>query len=312
MIPEDWEVKKLEEIVDFLDGRRRPVKDSVRAKMRGQFPYYGASGIVDYVNDYLFDDDLILLGEDGENILSRNCRLAFRVRGQIWVNNHAHVLKAKPNIDTGFLVDLLESLNYEQYNTGTAQPKLNKQVCSNIPIPLPPTFTEQTAIATVLSNADALIQSIEKLIAKKSAIKQGAMQKLLKHKKGWVVKKIPHVCWFQEGPGVRNSQFTSCGVKLLNGTNIDKGVLILEKTDRYISETEAFGWYSHFLAEAGDIIIACSGISVDKFHEKVTEVDEIHLPLCMNTSTMRFKVTSQDIIKSYLLYFLKSKSLRSK
>lgn len=179
VIPGDWDVKKLEEIVDFLDGRRRPVKDSIRAKMRGEFPYYGASGIVDYVNDFLFDDDLILLGEDGENILSRNCRLAFRVRGRIWVNNHAHVLKAKPFIDTGFLVDLLESFNYEQYNTGTAQPKLNKQVCSNIPIPLPPTLTEQTAIANALSDMDTQIAGLETKLSKYKQIKQGMMQNLL-------------------------------------------------------------------------------------------------------------------------------------
>lgn len=103
VIPDDWEVCPLHEIVDFLDGRRRPVKDSDRAKMRGDIPYYGASGIVDYINDYLFDDDLILLGEDGENILSRNCRLAFRVLGKIWVNNHAHVLKPKGGNDIGYL-----------------------------------------------------------------------------------------------------------------------------------------------------------------------------------------------------------------
>jgi type I restriction enzyme S subunit len=92
VIPQDWSLRQLGDVVEFLDGRRRPVKDADRAKMRASIPYYGASGIVDYVNDYLFDEDLILLGEDGENILSRNCRLAFRISGKAWVNNHAHVL----------------------------------------------------------------------------------------------------------------------------------------------------------------------------------------------------------------------------
>lgn len=76
-IPKDWELRHLGQIVIFLDGKRRPIKDSDRAKMQGDFPYYGASGIIDHINDYIFDEDLILLGEDGENILSRNCRLAF-------------------------------------------------------------------------------------------------------------------------------------------------------------------------------------------------------------------------------------------
>ncbi len=183
VIPEDWEEKRLADVVSFLDGKRRPVKDSERAKMQGSIPYYGASGIVDYVNDYLFDEELILLGEDGENILSRNCRLAFQISGKAWVNNHAHVLKPNSNINIGFLTDYLESLNYEQYNSGTAQPKLNKLTCSNILVVLPSTKAEQEAIAEALGDADALIKSLEQLLAKKRHIKQGAMQELLTGKK---------------------------------------------------------------------------------------------------------------------------------
>ena len=151
--------------------------------MRGTIPYYGASGIVDYVNDYLFDEDLILLGEDGENILSRNCRLAFRISGKAWVNNHAHVLKPNLDISIGFLTDYLESLNYERLNSGTAQPKLNKQSCFGIQVALPPTKAEQEAIAEALSDADALIEALQQLIAKKRHLKQGTMQELLGGKK---------------------------------------------------------------------------------------------------------------------------------
>lgn len=183
VIPEDWSLRQLGDVVTFLDGRRRPVKDADRAKMRGSIPYYGASGIVDYVNDYLFDEDLILLGEDGENILSRNCRLAFRISGKAWVNNHAHVLKPDPDVSIGFLTDYLESLNYERFNSGTAQPKLNKQTCFGIPVALPPTKAEQEAIAEALSNADAHIESLERLVVKTRLLKKGAMQELLTGKK---------------------------------------------------------------------------------------------------------------------------------
>ena len=178
VIPFDWEVRRLDEVVHFLDGQRRPVKDTDRAKMRGEIPYYGASGVVDYVNDYLFDEDLILLGEDGENILSRASRLAFRVSGRTWVNNHAHVLKPKQGHDIGYLAEFLESLSYDQYNTGTAQPKLNKQVCSAIPVAVP-SQSEQRAIATALSDMDALLAKLDQLIAKKRDLKQAAMQQLL-------------------------------------------------------------------------------------------------------------------------------------
>jgi type I restriction enzyme, S subunit len=182
VIPENWVLLKLGDVVEFLDGKRRPVKDGDRAKMRGDFPYYGASGIVDYVNDYLFDEELILLGEDGENILSRNCPLAFRVSGKIWVNNHAHVLRPKSGVDIGFLTEYLESVDYAQYNTGTAQPKLNKLVCSIIPVLSPP-LEEQRAIAGALSEMDALIASLGELIAKKRGLKQATMQQLLTGKR---------------------------------------------------------------------------------------------------------------------------------
>lgn len=179
VIPEDWGIQTLGEVVSFLDGRRRPVKDSDRTKMQGSIPYYGASGIIDYVKDYLFDEDLILLGEDGENILSRNCRLVFKISGKTWVNNHAHVLKPNTYVSIDFLTDYLETLNYERYNSGTAQPKLNKQTCSGIPLGLPPTKAEQEAIATILSDMDAEITALESKLTKTRALKQGMMHNLL-------------------------------------------------------------------------------------------------------------------------------------
>lgn len=177
-IPKDWKLKELGSIVDFLDNSRKPIKDNDRLKIQGNIPYYGASGIVDYINDFLFDEDLILLGEDGENIISRNSRLAFKISGKSWVNNHAHVLRVHQEVDINYLSEYLESLNYEQYNTGTAQPKLNKSTCLGIPVLLPPRV-EQHAIATALNDMDALLESLNILIAKKRAIKQATMQQLL-------------------------------------------------------------------------------------------------------------------------------------
>ena len=218
VIPEDWSLRQLGDVVTFLDGRRRPVKDADRANMRGTIPYYGASGIVDYVNDYLFDEDLILLGEDGENILSRNRRLAFRIAGKAWVNNHAHVLKPIADVSIGFLTDSLESLNYEQFNSGTAQPKLNKQTCIGIPIPLPPTLAEQEAIAEALSDADALIESLEQLLTKKRQIKKGAMQELLTGKKRlpgfnreWRVKRLGEVAEIVMGQSPSSAHYNNRG-----------------------------------------------------------------------------------------------------
>jgi len=228
VIPEEWNVCSLAEVVDFLDGRRRPVKDSDRAKMRGDIPYYGASGIVDYVDDYLFDDDLILLGEDGENILSRSCKLAFRVSGKIWVNNHAHVLKPKGGNDIGFVAEFLESLKYDQYNTGTAQPKLNKQVCSAIQI-VTPTLCEQRAIAAALSDVDALLVKLDALIDKKRDLKQAAMQQLLTGKarlpgfsEAWEVEQFENLFSFSGGLSASRDQLSDSGYCYLHYGDIHK------------------------------------------------------------------------------------------
>ncbi len=120
--------------------------------------------------------------------------------------------------------------------------------------------------------------------------------------------KLNEVAWFQEGPGVRKSQFKTSGVKLLNVGNICDRELNLDKTSIYISEEEAYGRYKHFLIDEGDLLIASSGIKVDYFDKKITFARKEHLPLCMNTSTIRFKVIDKAVLDiNYLRHFLASR-----
>lgn len=133
------------------------------------------------------------------------------------------------------------------------------------------------------------------------------MLKKMELPKGWKFIKLNEIVWFQEGPGVRNNQFSPNGVKLLNVSNLVEGSIDLSKTKIYISEMEAYGKYKHFLVDAGDLIIASSGIKVENFENKVAFVEEKHLPLCMNTSTIRFKPINGNIIDmNYFCHFLKS------
>ena len=122
---------------------------------------------------------------------------------------------------------------------------------------------------------------------------------------------LPSIVWFQEGPGVRNHQYTSHGVKLLNVANLRDGKLDTSNTDRYISETEAFGRYRHFIVDAGDLIIASSGIKVEYFEQKMGFANKDQLPLCMNTSTIRFKPIDPSVIDmQYFMYYLKSEDFK--
>ena len=125
----------------------------------------------------------------------------------------------------------------------------------------------------------------------------------------WV--NIPDVLFFQEGPGVRNTQYTTEGVKLLNVANLVDGKVDLSTSDRYISEEEANGKYKHFLCDAGDFIIASSGIKVEYIDKKMGFVDESMLPLCMNTSTIRFKVLDEQQLRiRFFMYYLKSQHFK--
>ena len=127
--------------------------------------------------------------------------------------------------------------------------------------------------------------------------------------KNWV--KMSDVLFFQEGPGVRNTQYTTSGVKLLNVANLVDGKVDLSTSTRYISEDEAYGKYKHFLCDAGDFVVASSGIKVEYIDKKMGFIEESMLPLCMNTSTIRFKVINGDKLRiKYFMYYLKSQHFK--
>ena len=170
-----WEQRKLGNIVDFLDGQRKPLKESDRIK--GKYPYYGASGIIDYINDYLFDENLVLLSEDGANIIDRNYPICFIATGKYWVNNHAHVLKVKAGVIDKFICESLERLDYTKFNTGTAQPKLNQDICQKIVITIP-NEDEQKCISEFLDRINNIITLHQRKLDKLKNLKQAYLNEM--------------------------------------------------------------------------------------------------------------------------------------
>ncbi|WP_455505170.1 restriction endonuclease subunit S [Clostridium sp.] len=179
-IPEEWDVKKLECVFEILDSMRKPIKASDREKIEGNIPYYGASGVIDWINDYIFDEELILLGEDGENLNSRNSDLAFKIFGKTWVNNHAHVFRVinKKECNIDFMVYYLEAKDYSIYIAGSAQPKITQAQCRKFLLPLPEK-QEQDKIASILLESDKKIEEYENKKQKLEELKKGLMQQLL-------------------------------------------------------------------------------------------------------------------------------------
>ena len=147
-----WQTKTINQISVNLDNKRVPITKADRT--RGKYPYYGASGIVDYVADYIFDGDTLLISEDGANLLARSTPIAFPASGKYWVNNHAHILKFEDTTTQRFVELYLESIPLDDYITGAAQPKLNQQALNSIPIPYPP-LPEQQRIIGILDQAFA-------------------------------------------------------------------------------------------------------------------------------------------------------------
>lgn len=178
---DEWNEVKLGDISTFLDNKRIPLKEDDRKQIKGEYPYYGASGIIDYVNDYIFDEELILMGEDGANIVTRSSKLIFLAKGKYWVNNHAYVIKADNNINQYFLSESLERINYEKYNTGTAQPKLNREVCQKIKVKIPQ-FNEQNKIANFLLVIDEKLRLLEQKYQYYQNFKKYLMQQIFTQK----------------------------------------------------------------------------------------------------------------------------------
>lgn len=137
-VPEHWALSKIKNEFQNLNRHRVPLSSPERGRMKSRlYDYYGASGIIDKVDDYLFDDDLILVAEDGANLVHRNLPLAIVARGKFWVNNHAHILKPRRG-NLVYWAHLLESLSYRPWITGAAQPKLTRDRLMSVLIPAPP------------------------------------------------------------------------------------------------------------------------------------------------------------------------------
>lgn len=154
---EGMEWKRLPDICENLDRRRKPVTASNRTF--GPYPYYGASGIVDYVSSYIFDGNYLLISEDGANLLARNTPIAFSISGKNWVNNHAHVLKFQNMFTQKYIEYYINMIDVSQYVSGGAQPKLNQENLNKILIPIPP-LPEQQRIVSILDKFETLVNDL--------------------------------------------------------------------------------------------------------------------------------------------------------
>jgi len=170
-----WEKKKLGEVVTNLNNMRVPLKSSDRQMLVNKYPYYGASGIIDYVDDFIYEGDNLLIGEDGANLLSRSTPIAFIAKGKYWVNNHAHVNGYNGKANLLYLCFFINMIDLSPYVTGSAQPKLNRGNLDNIEIPLPP-LSLQVKFAEMVENIEEQKAKAKAEIEQSEAVFQALLQ----------------------------------------------------------------------------------------------------------------------------------------
>ncbi|MEQ3441641.1 restriction endonuclease subunit S [Pseudoalteromonas sp. BZP1] len=182
-IPKGWQYVRFGELTFNRDGERKPVAASQRKELQGEYDYYGASGVIDKVNEYLFDKSLLLIGEDGANLISRSTPIAFIAHGKYWVNNHAHVIDGVSLEFLNYIALFINAISLEPYITGTAQPKMNQAKMNSIPVAVPPIEEQQRIVAKVdelMDLCDALEAQTESSITAHQTLVEVLLAALLK------------------------------------------------------------------------------------------------------------------------------------
>lgn len=240
-IPDGWIFSQVKYEFINLDEKRQPISSEFRGDIEGVYDYYGASGIIDKINDYLFDETLLLIGEDGANLVMRNLPLIYIAKGKYWVNNHAHVLKPKETNNLYYMAYQLESIDLFPFITGSTQPKLTQDKLSIIPVIVPPLPT-QNRIASFLDTKSSLIESavqkerdiIEKLKEYRQAViteavtkgilpgvpmKDSGVEWIGEIPEGWEVCKIKYLARLQSGDILPSEKISNDGAYPVYGGN---------------------------------------------------------------------------------------------
>lgn len=281
-LPSGWTICELEKCVDILDNQRIPVNSDERQKRQGNVPYFGATGQVGWIDDYLFDEELVLIGEDGAPFFDKSKPIAYIIDGKAWVNNHAHVLRAKSEITSNlFLKWFLDLFDFHGYVNGTTRLKLNQGAMKPIPVLLPP-LNEQKRIVEKLEKLLGKVEAAQERLDKIPVILKRFRQSILaaacsgkltadwrEDKKedsdtgfpiGWELTKLgtlfPKGGIFDGpfGSNLKSSDYTQSGVRVVRLENVGH-LRFLGKKKTFVNEEKYETLKRHTVGE-GDIIFA--------------------------------------------------------
>jgi len=279
-----WNNISISQSCDILDNFRRPINQEERAKIQGEIPYYGANNIQDYINDYIFDEPLILIAEDGgyfEDFATRP--IAQKITGKSWVNNHTHILRARKQYNQDFIFYALEHKNIMYFIKGGTRSKLNKSDLEEILILIPKLEKEQQKIAKILTSVDESVEATNKIITKQKRVKTALMQDLLTRgidkdgnirseethefkdsplgriPKEWDCNKLYEMSIFVKDGTHSTHRDVDNGVPLLSAKDINNGKISIPKNSRKISKQDYNLLHKNFTLCNDDLLLTVVG-----------------------------------------------------
>lgn len=313
---EGWKTYKLGELIEIYDSKRVPLSSQQRALRQGPFPYYGAQGVIDHVDDYLFDGDFLLIAEDGNNVLTQSENIAQIARGKFWVNNHAHIVKAKINQD--LLCYLINSTDISSFVTGSAQPKLSQANLVKIPITLPPSDIQDKA-AAILSSLDDKIELNNRINANLEAQAQALFKswfidfepfkdgefvdsELGRIPKGWKVMTLKDVCSkITDGSHFSPKDNKLATIPMLSVKDMESHGFNYSTCKHITEEDYAYLLANDCVPKLDDILVAKDGSYMKELFICNSEIKQAIL-----SSIAIFRPNKQYLYPEYLLFFLKT------
>ena len=291
-------IKPLGEVAEFLDSRRRPITASER--IPGPYPYYGANGKQDSVADYIFDEPLILLAEDGGPFDQPDRGIAYAIEGKTWVNNHAHVLRPRDHARLRYLVRVLENYDVTPWITGSTRAKLTKAGAFKIQIPLPP-LAEQKRIAGILDAADGLRAKRREALGQLDTLLQSTFLDMfgdpVTNPMGWEKPPLEDLCEKVIDCPHSTPRWSGSGVICLRTSNLGKGEWNWADT-RFVIEEDYTGRTRRSEVLPNDIILSREGtVGV------LALVDE-GMRLCMGQRLVQLRVNDSQLDPRFLLNLL--------
>ncbi|PKM60690.1 MAG: restriction endonuclease subunit S [Firmicutes bacterium HGW-Firmicutes-4] len=298
-----WEMVKLGDVCDILDSMRIPITSTDRKS--GIYPYYGANGIQDYIDEYIFDDELVLLAEDGGNFGSKSRPIAYRVSGKCWVNNHAHVLKPKEMLDVDYLCYSIMFYDVSKIISGTTRAKLNQAAMRKMSIPLPPIAIQQK-IAKTLDTAANLLKLRKQQLAELDLLIQSVFYEMfgdpVRNEKGWEIYSFERIIDFMTS-GSRGwaKYYSEQGEFFITIKNVKNGKLIKDNMQKILAPNNKEALRTR--VQENDLLIS---ITADLGRTAVVDKDTAQNGAFINQHLCLIRLDFKKIVPIFLAIFLES------